>query len=199
MTDWISGLINQGGYLGVALLMLIETVFPPIPSEVIMPLSGMAAARGPMSLEGVIIAGTTGAMVGNTLWYLLARHLGIECFQPFIEKWGRWVTMTWSEVQKVDHWFDRHAWLIVLLGRMTPTLRSLISIPAGLFHMPLKTFLLVSTIGTLGWTSLLAFLGQKLGENYHVVGDYVGPASTGIMVALFAFYVYRVIRWRAQH
>ena len=199
MTDWIGDLIARGGYLGVALLMFIETVFPPIPSEVIMPLAGIEAARGPMTLPGIIAAGTAGAMAGNTLWYFLARALGIERFRPFVRKWGRWLTVTWRDVTRADKWFDRHGWLFVMVGRMTPSLRSLVSVPAGLFRMPLKTFLIASTVGTLGWTTLLALLGQKLGEHYQTIGAYLGPLSTGILLVMLGYYLFRVARWRAEH
>jgi membrane protein DedA with SNARE-associated domain len=198
VTDWIGALIADAGYFGVALLMLIETVFPPIPSEVIMPLAGIAAARGAMNIWGVIAAGTLGAMAGNLFWYMLARWLGIARFEPLIRKWGRWVTMSWSDVERADRWFDRHGWLVVLVGRMTPTLRSLISIPAGLFGMPLKTFLIASTLGTLGWTAMLALLGRALGENYGSIDEYLGPLSTGVIVVLLVVYVYRVARWHSH-
>jgi membrane protein DedA with SNARE-associated domain len=102
-------------------------------------------------------------------------------------------------VERADKWFDRRGWLFILIGRMTPSLRSLVSVPAGLFEMPLKTFLLASTIGTLGWTTLLALLGQKLGENYESIGAYLGPLSTGILALMFGYYIFRVIRWRAEH
>ncbi len=198
MTDWIGRLIAEGGYLGVALLMFIETIFPPIPSEVIMPLAGIEAAHGPMSIWGVIASGTAGAMLGNTAWYFLARALGIDRLRPFVRKWGRWLTVTWRDVQRADKWFDRKGWLFIVIGRMTPSIRSLVSVPAGLFEMPLKTFLIASTVGTLGWTTLLALLGQKLGENYDAIGAYLGPLSTGVMVVMALYYVYRVIRWRAD-
>ncbi len=198
MTDWIGDLIAHGGYLGVALLMFIETIFPPIPSEVIMPLAGIEAARGPMNVWGVIAAGTSGAMIGNTCWYFLARALGIERFKPLVRRWGRWLTVTWRDLQRADKWFDRKGWLFVLFGRMTPSLRSLVSVPAGLFEMPLRTFLLASTIGTLGWTAMLALLGQKLGENYEAIGAYMGPFSTGILFLMFGYYIFRVIRWREE-
>ena len=199
MTDWIGRLIAEGGYLGVALLMFIETIFPPIPSEVIMPLAGIEATRGPMSVWGVIASGTTGAMLGNTAWYFLARALGVDRLRPFVRRWGRWLTVTWRDVQRADKWFDRKGWLFIMIGRMTPSIRSLVSVPAGLFEMPLKTFLIASTVGTLGWTTLLALLGQKLGENYEAIGAYLGPLSTGVMMLMALYYVFRVIRWRAEH
>jgi membrane protein DedA with SNARE-associated domain len=199
VTDWIGDLIAKGGYFGVALLMFIETVFPPIPSEVIMPLAGIEAARGPMNIWGVILSGTSGAMAGNTLWYCVARALGIDRFQPFVRKYGRWLTVTWKDLKRADKWFDRKGWLFVLFGRMTPSLRSLVSVPAGLFEMRLRTFLIASTIGTFAWTALLAFLGQIMGENYEAVGHYMGPVSTGILGLMFGYYLFRVIRWRAEH
>ena len=199
MTDWIGRLIAEGGYLGVALLMFIETIFPPIPSEVIMPLAGIEAARGPMSIWGVVASGTAGAMLGNTAWYYLARALGVDRLRPFVRRWGRWLTVTWRDVQRADKWFDRKGWLFIMIGRMTPSIRSLVSVPAGLFEMPLKTFLIASTVGTLGWTTLLALLGQKLGQNYEAIGAYLGPLSTGVMVLMALYYLFRVIRWRAEH
>jgi membrane protein DedA with SNARE-associated domain len=198
MSDWIGELIARGGYWGVMLLMFVETIFPPIPSEVIMPLAGMEAARGQMNLPGVIAAGTAGAMLGNTAWYFLARSLGTERLRPFVARWGRWLTVSWKDLQRADKWFDRKGWLFILFGRMVPTIRSVVSIPAGIFEMPLRTFLIASTIGSLGWTTLLALLGQELGHNYKAVATYMGPVSTGILVLIFGYYLYRVIRWRPE-
>src|SRR5687767_11161229 len=107
MNDWVIRLIDATGYAGVFLLMLLETVFPPIPSEVIMPVAGIRAANGPMSLGGVIASGTAGAMTGNLLWYLLARSVGLERFKTFIDRHGRWLTLDWYEVEKVQRAFGR--------------------------------------------------------------------------------------------
>ena len=198
MSDWIGELIARGGYWGVMLLMFVETIFPPIPSEVIMPLAGMEAARGQMSLPGVISAGTAGAMIGNCAWYFLARSLGTERLRPFVARWGRWLTVSWRDLQRADKWFGRKGWLFILFDRMVPTIRSVVSIPAGIFELPLRTFLIASTVGSLGWTSLLALLGQELGENYEAVGIYMGPISTAILVLIFGYYLYRVIRWKPE-
>jgi membrane protein DedA with SNARE-associated domain len=198
MTEWITNLIEQSGYLGVAFLMFLETVFPPIPSEVIMPLAGLQAQRGSMTLAGVIACGTTGAMLGNFFWYLLARALGIERFRPFIRRWGRWITIKWSEVEKADKWFQTHGTWFVLIGRMLPTVRSLVSVPAGLLHMRIKRFLIASTIGTFGWTAMLAAAGWTLGNQYRDIDQYLGPLSTGIIVLLFGLYVFRVFRWHGE-
>jgi membrane protein DedA with SNARE-associated domain len=199
MTEWITRLIEQAGYLGVAFLMFLETVFPPIPSEVIMPMAGLEAQRGHLSLPGVIAAGTAGAMLGNSFWYLLARALGIERFRPFILRWGRWLTITWRDVEKSDKWFQGHGIWFVLIGRMVPTIRSLVSIPAGLLHMRIKRFLIASTIGTAGWTTALASAGWVLGDQYRDIDQYMGPLSLVVLGLLFVYYLSRVVRWNAEH
>ncbi len=196
MSEWIIHLIDQTGYLGVGFLMFLETVFPPIPSEVIMPVAGLAAARGTMNIFGVIASGTVGAMLGNYFWYLVARVVGIDRFRPFIEKYGRWLTFDWVEIQKAEKLFGRNGWAIVFFGRMLPTLRSLISIPAGLLHMRLSTFVIWSTIGTSAWTALLALSGWALGRRYATVETVVGPLSIAILVVIAAGYVWRLLRWK---
>ena len=188
--------IEQGGYLGVFLMMLAETVFPPIPSEVIMSLAGVQAAHGNMSLVGVILSGTSGAMLGNILWYELARFLGLDRFRPFIRKFGRILTLDWKEVERADHFFDRFDRWFVCLGRMIPTIRSLVSIPAGLFGMPRIPFLIWSTIGTAGWTAGLAIAGYLLGRRWADVDKYLGPVSTFVVIAVLVYYVFRVITWK---
>ena len=105
MSEWIIHLIDQTGYLGVGFLMFLETVFPPIPSEVIMPVAGLAAARGKMDIFGVVASGTLGAMLGNYFWYLVARVIGIERFKPWIEKYGRWLTFDWAEIERAEKLF----------------------------------------------------------------------------------------------
>ena len=192
MSDWIIHLIEQSGYLGVGFLMFLETVFPPIPSEVIMSIAGVAAGQGKLSLGWVIAAGTTGAMLGNIVWYLAARALGILRLKPIILRWGRWITMSWGDVLKAERWFATHGTLFVLLGRMLPTVRSLVSVPAGLLKMRFRSFFVASTIGTAGWTAALAFAGYVMGQRYDHINDLMGPISTVILVALLVGYVYRV-------
>ena len=192
MSDWIVRLIEQSGYLGVGFLMFLETVFPPIPSEVIMSIAGVAAGQGKLSYPLVVAAGTSGAMLGNILWYLGARALGILRLEPIIHRWGRWITMSWPEVQRAERWFALHGTFFVFVGRLIPTVRSLVSIPAGLLKMRFKSFFIASTIGTAAWTALLAGAGYKLGENYGAIDKVLGPASNAVMIALVAGYIYRV-------
>ena len=196
MADWVIRLIEQSGYLGVAFLMFLETIFPPIPSEVIMPVAGVAAAQGRMTLPWVIAAGTAGAMLGNIVWYLAARALGIIRLRPFIEKHGRWLTMNWQEVERAERWFRQHGTFFVFLGRMLPTVRSLVSVPAGLLKMRFKSFFIASTLGTAGWTAMLATAGYQLRQNYGEIDSLIGPVSNAVIITLVLGYLWRVWRFK---
>ncbi|WP_114228780.1 MULTISPECIES: DedA family protein [Sphingomonas] len=198
MSDWVIRLIEQAGYLGVAFLMFLETVFPPIPSEIIMSVAGVAAAEGQMQLGAVIASGTAGAMLGNIFWYLAARTLGIERLRPLIDRHGRWLTLSWREVERGQRWFDRHGSFFVMLGRLLPTVRSLVSVPAGLLKMPFGSFVLFSTVGTLGWTALLAIAGYKLRERFTEVDAWLGPVSNTILAALALGYLWRLLTFKAE-
>jgi membrane protein DedA with SNARE-associated domain len=196
MSDWVIRLIEQSGYLGVGFLMFLETIFPPIPSEIIMPVAGVAAGQGRMWLPLVIASGAAGAMLGNIVWYLAARALGLIRLKPFIARYGRWLTVNWSEVQRADRWFASHGVAFVLLGRMIPTVRSLVSVPAGLLHMRFRNFFIASTIGTVGWTGLLAFAGYKMGEQYRDIDQVLGPVSNAVLAVLVLLYLWRVATHR---
>src|SRR4030095_15924843 len=117
--------------------------------------------------------------------------------EPIIHRWGRWITMTWAEVQRAQRWFDEHGTFFVFLGRLLPTVRSLVSIPAGLLQMSFRRFMFASTLGTAIWTAGLAGAGSKLGENYADVDKIIGPAANAILVVLVAGYIYRV--WTHRH
>jgi membrane protein DedA with SNARE-associated domain len=199
MADWTIRLIDQTGYVGIFLLMFLETVFPPIPSEVIMPIAGVRAAQGPLTLWGVIASGSAGAMLGNLFWYALARVIGMRRFRPFIETYGRWLTMDWDDVEKAERLFGRFGGAIVSLGRMLPTIRSVISIPAGLLNMRLKSFLIWSTLGTIAWTAMLATAGWGLGKAFRDVEKVLGPLSTAIIVLIVVAYIWRQLTWRKRH
>jgi len=197
--EWIIHLIDAVGPLGIFFLMLLETIFPPIPSEVIMPLAGMRAAEGKFGLTAVVVAGTLGAMVGNILWYMAARAVGLRRFRNLVRRHGRWLTMEWSDVRRVQKLFGRFGSLLVMFGRMLPTVRTVISIPAGLVHMRFVRFLIWSTIGTAGWSAALAIAGYILGQNFERVDEVAGPVSTVIIVAIALLYVWRQIQWSRRH
>ena len=192
MSDWVVRLIEQSGYLGVAFLMFLETVFPPIPSEVIMPIAGVAAAQGKLGFIPVVASGTAGAMLGNTVWYLAARALGVHRLKPMITRYGRWLTISWPEVARAERWFAQHGTFFVFFGRLLPTVRSLVSVPAGLLRMRFRSFFIASTLGTAGWTTILAAAGYKLQENVTEVEAMIGPASNAVLIVLAAGYVWRL-------
>lgn len=198
MEDWIIRLVEWGHYWGVALLMLLETVFPPIPSEIIMTVAGVSSARGNMNLAGTIAAGTAGAMLGNWIWYWVAIKFGEARMNVFIDRYSRWLTLDWDEVERGQSLFRKHGSIIVLVARMLPTLRSLISIPAGLFGMTFRRFMIFSTIGTAGWTAALACAGYFLGSQFDDVEKWLGPVSTLVIAGIVLTYVWRLLRWKAK-
>jgi membrane protein DedA with SNARE-associated domain len=196
MFDWITGLVVRGGYAGVLLLMLAENVVPPIPSELIMPLAGFTAARGQLSLVLVILAGTAGSLLGAVLWYYVGKRLGLERLKHLAAQHGRWVTLSPDDVDRADGWFRRHGSRAVFFGRLIPTVRTLISVPAGIAGMPLPSFLAWSTFGTSLWTALLAGAGYLLQSQYGRVSDYLNLVSTAVVVLIVGWYLYRVVTFR---
>ncbi|WP_077146341.1 DedA family protein [Sphingopyxis sp. KK2] len=196
MTDWITDLVETMGYAGILLLMFLENVFPPIPSEVIMPLAGFGAADGRYSLPLVIAAGLAGTLLGALFWYMIARRIGDERLRRWADRHGRWITLSGDDIARIERWFCCHGTWAVPLAHLIPGLRTLISIPAGIFAMPPTRFLLLSALGAGVWTAALAVAGYVLAERFEGVEKMVGPASTAIMAALFAYYVWRVIRFK---
>ncbi|MFC4638715.1 DedA family protein [Deinococcus hohokamensis] len=199
MAEWVQNLMDSMGYLGILLLMILENVFPPLPSELIMPSAGFAAARGDMNLPLVILMGTLGSVLGTLPLYYLGRVFGEERLVAWADKYGKWLTLRGQDIRKADDWFDRHGTKAVLFGRMVPGIRSLLSLPAGMSEMPLPKFLIYSAIGSGLWASALAGAGYVLGDNYEQVEQYVGPASKIILgLLLVAAVVWFVRRKRAQ-
>jgi membrane protein DedA with SNARE-associated domain len=198
MTDWITEIIAASGYWGIALLMFVETVFPPIPSEVIMPLAGVYAAQQDLSLAGVIFAGTMGALAGNIFWFVLAWYLGLDRFERFLVRHGRFFTIDEAEIARGRRLFAQYGGGIVGVGRVIPTVRSLISVPAGLVRMNVRTFLFYTTLGTFVWTMGLAVAGYLLGTRFDEIDRVLGPLSTAVIVIGFAVYLWRVLTWNRR-
>ncbi len=196
MGAWITGIIHGMGYVGVAWLALVENVFPPIPSELIMPLAGYLAAQGTMTLAGVIAAGTLGSVLGAMLLYGVGWWFGEERLKAFADRHGRWLTLSRQDVTRASDWFARHGTWAVFACRLIPGMRSLISLPAGLRRMNLPTFLLATACGSLLWTALLVYAGYALGENFEQVGRYVGPLSDAVITGIVIVYAWRVFRRR---
>ncbi len=198
MGNWVVRLIEQSGYLGVGFLMFLETVFPPIPSEVIMPIAGVAAANGQLNLWLVIVSGTAGAMLGNIFWYLAARALGLERLKPLVARYGRLLTVNWSEVERARHWFERHGVAFVLIGRLIPTMRSLVSVPAGLLKMRFRDFVIASTVGTFAWTAVLAGAGYRLRSDFDSVDQFIAPVADAVLLVLVIGYLWRLMTHKAD-
>ncbi|WP_410217179.1 DedA family protein [Paracoccus sp. (in: a-proteobacteria)] len=198
MFSWITSLLEGGGAWAIAALMLLENVFPPIPSELIMPLAGFNAAQGGTPLWLAILAGGIGSTLGAWFWYALGRAYGPERLHTLVARHGRWLTLTPSELTRAQGWFERHGAAAVFFGRFLPTIRTLISVPAGLARMSTGLFLLFTAIGSLIWSGALALAGYLLQGGYHAVADWLDPVSTAIVVAIVGFYLWRVIRWRAD-
>jgi membrane protein DedA with SNARE-associated domain len=194
MASWVMQMMSTTGYVGLVLLMVLENVFPPIPSEVIVPLAGFMATQDRLSLLGVIVAGTLGSVLGALPLYYVGRKIGDERLKAFADRHGQWLTLSRQDLDRAQQWFDRHRGLAVLLCRLVPGVRSLISIPAGIDGMPLALFLLYTTIGTGLWTALLTLAGYGLGANFRQVERYLDPASYVVLAVIVVLYVRRVIK-----
>ena len=196
MFDWIASFLEGGGPWGIAALMFLENVFTPIPSELIMPLAGYNAARGVASFWVSVAAGAAGSLAGAYLWYMIGVAYGPVRLRRLIARHGRWLTMTEAQLDRAQGWFDRHGRSVVFFGRFVPTVRTLISVPAGLARMFLPRFLLFSGLGSLIWTMALAAAGYWLQDRYDRVDAWLNPVSTAVVVLLAAAYLWRVMRWR---
>lgn len=196
MFEWVVSVIDSWGYPGVFLLMLAENLFPPIPSEVIMPLAGYLVGEGKMNLALTILAGTAGSVMGTSFWYFVGRAFGAERLKRWAARWGRALTMSPSDIDGALGWFDRHGGAAVFFGRMLPAIRTLISVPAGIARMNFGRFLILTTIGSLIWCVLLTAAGMILHERYEAVAGFIDPVSKLIVVAVVVIYAYRVITWK---
>jgi membrane protein DedA with SNARE-associated domain len=197
MATWVIQLIAAMGYGGIVVLTIVENVLPPIPSEVIMPLAGFMAAQGRLSWLGVILAGTLGSVLGAVPLYYLGRLIGDERVKGFADRHGRWLTVSRADLDRAQQWFDRHGRMAVLVCRLVPGVRSLISIPAGIQRMPLALFLLFTTMGAGLWTTLLVAAGYGLGANFRQVEAYLDPASYVVLAVLVGLYVWRIVTHQA--
>jgi membrane protein DedA with SNARE-associated domain len=196
MTAWITQTITDLGYLGIMMLMLLEAVFPPIPSELIIPFAGFAAGEGRLDYFGVIAAATAGSMLGMIPWYLLGRFFGLERVKWLADRFGRWFAFNADEIDMAARIFNRWGRPIVLAARLFPIIRTLISVPAGLARMNRLSFALYSMIGMVIWNTVLVTAGYLLHENYHIVEDWLDPLSYVVLGTVVLVYLYRVATWR---
>lgn len=198
MNDWILQLIADGGYWGIAFLMALENIFPPIPSEVIMGLGGIAVAQGRMDVVPLMIFGTVGSTLGNYAWFLLGRHLGYQRLRPFVARYGRVLTLDWPAMRRLVAFFRRHGQWVVFVMRFSPAMRTMISLPAGLAAMGHARFLVFTFAGAAIWNGLLVWAGWHLGQHYEKVAAYTGPASLGLTAVLVGAYLWRVATWKPR-
>lgn len=199
MSSWIQSIVDSMGVWGISLLMFLENVFPPIPSELIMALAGLSASRGDVSIVLVIAAGTLGSLAGALFWYGIGRLFDHEKIKKFADHHGRWITLSRKDLVRTDEWFDHHGHWAVLFGRLIPTVRTLISLPAGLSEMPVIRFMLFTSVGTTVWTAFLGLFGYWLGNDYERLEHWLDPVSTGVVVAVFVIYIWRFITYPARH
>jgi membrane protein DedA with SNARE-associated domain len=191
--DVVTKAVEQSGYLGIALLMFAENLFPPIPSEVIMPLAGFIAGEGKLNIVLVVIAGSAGSLVGALLWYYIGRWVGRDRLRRFASRYGRLLTVAPSELDSAFAWFHEHGGKAVFIGRLIPAVRTLISVPAGLSDMPMTRFLIWSGLGTVIWSGALALAGYLLGEQHDRIQAWMNPVSYGVIALLLLIYLYRVV------
>ena len=194
LAEWIPNVMNQLGYWGIGLLMFLENLFPPIPSELIMPLAGFTVAKGQMDFIPVIIAGVVGTIVGAFPWYYIGKFISEERLEHLADKYGKWISVTSKDIKKANNWFNEHGGKAVFFCRLVPGVRTLISLPAGINNMPLIPFTLYSTLGTTVWVTFLTFLGYKLGDHYELVDQYLGPVSKIVLAIIVIFFILWVVR-----
>lgn len=196
ISEWVVAIMAKFGYFGIVFAMFAENVFPPIPSEVVMPAAGFAVSQGDFNLILVIVAGTLGAVLGALPLYYLGRFFDEQRLIAFTEKYGKYVFVKPADITATNRWFDRHGKKAVFLGRMVPGIRSFISIPAGMNKMPMLPFLVLTTMGTILWTTALTLAGYYFGQNYEVIATTLAPYSKIIGVLAVLIIVGWLVRRR---
>jgi membrane protein DedA with SNARE-associated domain len=198
MIEWVTNLVAAGGWLGVLGLMFLENLFPPIPSEVIMPLAGFAAARGQMSFLAAIIAGMVGTIAGNAFWYELARAIGSARIRPLFARYGRWFAVDDKDFDKAEETLKKHGPVALFFGRLLPGIRTVISIPAGLAHIPRHVFYLWTALGSLIWITLLCSAGYWLEDRYDQIEGWLEPLSYVVIAGIVGAYVWHIWKTRTR-
>ena len=204
LATWVQDVINQFGYFGVALLVIVENVFPPIPSEIVLPFAGFVAQQGSSAAQsdtsviGMMIAATIGSVVGALILYFVSAAIGPDRLRAFVEKFGKWFGVKAADLVRAEAWFDRRSFVSVLVGRCVPLIRSIVSIPAGFRRMKLSSFVVLTAIGSAVWNIALIGAGAVLKDQWDVVGDYVGVFQwvvvAAIIVVLAKFVLSRIKR-----
>ncbi|URM89132.1 DedA family protein [Streptomyces sp. MRC013] len=196
IAGWAAGLVDTLGGPGAGLVVALENLFPPLPSEVILPLTGFAAGQGVLTLVSALFWTTLGSTVGAVALYWIGRAFGRERMHAL---WARLPLVKPSDLERTEAWFARHGTKAVFFGRMVPVFRSLVSVPAGLVCMPVPVFLALTALGSLIWNSALVLAGYWLGDRWGVVEKYVGVLSKAVLVlVVLALAAYAVLRARGH-
>ncbi len=185
LATWVQDVIESLGYLGVALLVIAENLFPPIPSEIALPFAGFVAPRGDGSVVVMVVASTIGSVVGALVLYAIAAAIGPERIHSFVVRFGKWFGVKESDMVRAEEWFDRRSNAAVLVGRCVPLIRSLVSIPAGFRRMKFVPFITLTAVGSVVWNIALIGAGATLGDQWDRVGDYVGIFQWLVIAAIF--------------
>ena len=186
LATWVQDVIEQLGYLGVALLVVLENVFPPIPSEIVLPFAGFVAQQGSDSVVLMILAATVGSVIGALIMYWIAAIIGDDRLHAFTRRFGKWVQIREADLTRAEEWFDRHAMSAVLVGRCVPLIRSVVSIPAGFRRMKLIPYIAYTFLGSLVWNIALVGAGAVLGENWERVEPVVATFQWIVIVVILA-------------
>lgn len=184
--DWTTEVMQAYGYPGLIFIVLVENLFPPIPSEIVLPFAGFMTAQGALTLPGAVLAATAGSVLGAIALYWVGRWFGRERIYAIVERYGRILTVSTADVQKTEDWFARYGPLTVFFCRMVPVMRSLISIPAGLVRMRMPMFIFYTTVGSLIWNLVLISLGAALGAAWPLVSQWVSIYQDAVIVILAA-------------
>jgi membrane protein DedA with SNARE-associated domain len=192
MIEWVTNIVAAGGWPGVLLLMFLENLFPPIPSELIMPLAGFAAARGQMSFTLAVLAGIVGTLLGNAFWYELARAIGSARIRPLFARFGRWFGVDEKDFDRGEAALRRYGPVALCFGRLLPGIRTVISIPAGLAMIPRRVFYLWTTLGTAVWILFLTSAGYWMEEHYEQVEGWLEPLSYVVVAGIVGTYLWHL-------
>jgi len=180
MQTWVTEIMEQFGYLGIFLMMMIENLFPPIPSEIILPFGGFMTTYTNLSVVGVIITATTGSVIGAIILYGIGMLIDVPRLEKIVDRFGHLLRIKKEDIYKADAWFVKYGYWTVLFCRMIPLIRSLISIPAGMSKMTFWLFLLFTIIGTVAWNVILVSIGAILGESWQDILGFMDVYSAVI-------------------
>ncbi|WP_172372592.1 VTT domain-containing protein [Sporosarcina jiandibaonis] len=173
MENWITEFMSEFGYFGVLLLIMLENIFPPIPSEVILTFGGFMTTFTEMTQLGVIIAATIGSVIGAMILYSIGLLIDVSRLEKIVDRWGRLLRLTRKDIHKADAWFDKYGPWTVFFCRLVPLIRSLISVPAGMSNMNFPLFILLTTLGSLLWNGILVSVGVAVGDNWESIVYYM--------------------------